>query len=85
VPPLLGVAVNVTDVPVQMVVCVAETDTPGVTIGLTVTLTLLLVTIGVVGHGALDVRTHHTESILVKVLVPYVAELIPTLAPFFTH
>ena len=84
-PPLIGVAVNVTDVPAQIVVCVAETDTVGVTIGLTVTLTLLLVAVGVVGHGALDVSIHHIESVLTMFLVPYVAELIPTLAPFFTH
>ena len=84
-PVLVVWAVNVTAVPEHIVVCVAVTEIVGVTIGLTVILTLLLLTVIGEVQFELDVSTHHTESVLAILLVPYVAVLAPTFTPFFFH
>ena len=69
-PPLVMVVEKATFVPVQIVVCDALTVMVGVTTVLTMTLTLELVAVTVVGHGAFDVSTHQNESELAIVLVP---------------
>ncbi len=56
--------------PVQIGFCEAVTETVGVTIGLTVMRTLLLLTELGEGQGALLVSTHQTESLGFKVRVP---------------
>ena len=59
---MVGVAVNVTLVPAQMVVAEAETATEGVTTGLTVM--VMPVDVAVVGeaHEAVEVMIHVTTS-----------------------
>jgi hypothetical protein len=68
VPPLVGVAENVTDVPVQIVVLFADIDTeafPGVVM---VIFTAFEVAVEVVAHDALDVITQVTTALLVNVV-----------------
>jgi len=66
---LVGVAVNVTLVPAQMVVAEAETATEGVTTGLTVM--VMPVDVAVVGeaHEAVEVMIHVTTSPFVRALL----------------
>jgi hypothetical protein len=82
---LVGVAVNVTDVPEQIVVALALTLTVGVTSAFTVVAMLLLLAVAVVTQVAFDVITHVTASPFTKLLLLYVALLVPTLAPFNRH
>ena len=85
-PPLVGVAVNVTDVPAQMVLPgFAAIDTEGVSIGLTVIVMPLLVAVAGVAHVALLVNTHVTTSLLLRVVLEYVVLLVPTLVLFTFH
>ena len=66
---MVGVAVNVTLVPAQMVVAEAETATEGVTTGLTVM--VMPVDVAVVGeaHEAVEVMIHVTTSPFVRALL----------------
>ncbi len=64
----MGVAVKVTLVPVQMLVCVAAIETAGATVELTVMATALLVAEIGDAHAAFDVITQVTLAALLKVL-----------------
>ena len=67
VPPLVGVAVNVTASPEQIApLGLATILTAGTTVGLTVIVIPLDVAVGVEGHVALDVKIHVTISPLTK-------------------
>lgn len=68
VPPFVGVAVNVTLDPAQIVVAEAEILTDGVTGLVIVIVTVLLVAVGVVKHIKLLVSTHDT-------VLPFVSAL----------
>ena len=85
-PPLVGVAVNVTLVPVQMVVPVlALMDTAGTNTGLTVIVNALDVAVVGLAHVALLVSTQVTICPLVNDALVYVALLVPTLVPLSFH
>lgn len=60
VPPLTGVAVKVTLLPLQIAVWLAAIVTAGVTSGVTVTVTLLLVAVAGDAHAADDCSTQLT-------------------------
>jgi hypothetical protein len=67
VPPLTGVAVNVTEVPAQIAVAgFAAIVTPGVTLAFTDIVTAVLVAVGVVVHDALLVMITDTWSLLTR-------------------
>ena len=85
VPPLVGVAVNVTLVPAQMVVADAATLTLGVSKGSTIIVTVFDVAGEPVAHVAVEVISTVTVFPLAKVLLLYVALLVPTLLPFSFH
>jgi len=69
VPPFVGVAVNVTEEPEQIVVAVAAIETFAVRTGFTVIVTLFDVAGDPVKHGlAFDVNTHVTASLLANVV-----------------
>jgi hypothetical protein len=85
VPPLVGVAVNVTLVPEQIVVVDAPIFTLAGKLGFTVIVTALLVAGLPVAHIAFDVITTVTTSLLDKVLVVNVALLLPAFTPFTFH
>ena len=82
---MVGVAVKVTDVPVQMVVVGVVMLTDGVTAVLTVM--VIAFDVAVVGdaHGEDDVMTQVTTAALVKVVEVYVALLVPMLVPLTFH
>lgn len=82
---MVGVAVNVTDVPVHTLVELAVTATAGVTPGVTVIVTVLPEAVVVDAQAALDVSTQVTWSLLAKVELLYEEELVPTLLPFSFH
>jgi hypothetical protein len=85
VPPLVGVAVNVIEVPAQMLVAVALTDTAGVTDVATLIVIELEVTVEIELHVALEVTSQVITSLLARVVVVYVLKPVPTLFPFFFH
>ena len=84
VPPLAGVAVNVTEVPAQTGFTEAVTETEAVTNGLTDMLTWFEVAGEPLTHDAFDVITHVTASPFAGVY-EYVALLAPTFALFTFH
>ena len=86
-PPLVGVAVNVTDAPeaLGLVPEVKAMETAGVTAVLKLMVMLLLVAVAVDAHARFDVITQLTTWPAVNVAVEYVALLVPTLAPFTFH
>ena len=85
-PPLVGVAVNVTLVPKQIVPVGLDTiETLTGKFGFTVIVTVLDVAGLPVAQVALDVNTHVTTSPLFNVVVVNVAELVPALLPFTFH
>jgi hypothetical protein len=63
----VGVGVNVTDVPAQIVVADAIIFTDGVTVLTTLIVITFEVAVGIVAHGAVDVITQVTMSALAKV------------------
>ena len=67
-PPLVGVAVNVTEVPAHMVVTGVPIETEGVTDWFTVIIIALEVALGVEAHEEFDVSTQVTVSLLAKAL-----------------
>jgi hypothetical protein len=67
VPPLVGVGVNVTDAPEQILPDEAAMLTAGVTEGFTVMVTLFEVAVGVEGQAAVVVITADTTSPLASV------------------
>ena len=86
-PPLVGVAVNVTDDPeaAGFVPALMAMVTEGATDGLTVIVMLLLVAEVAVAHAELEVIVHATTAPLASVVVVKVAELEPAAAPLTLH
>jgi hypothetical protein len=86
VPPLVGVAVNVTLVPEQMVdEGEAAMLTPAATDGFT-TIVIVFDVAGLpVAHVFDDVITHTIVFPFVNAASVYVALLVPTFTPFFFH
>jgi hypothetical protein len=82
---LVGVAVNVTELPEQTVVAGVVTLTDGVTDGLMVIVMDPDVAVAGDGQAAADVMTQVTIAPLVSVVVVYVALFVPTLVPFTFH
>jgi hypothetical protein len=86
VPPLDGVTVNDTFVPLQtvsfgMVVIVKD----GTMFGVTVIVMLLLRAVSGTAHARLLVSLHDIISPVLSVLVVYVELLLPTTIPFLRH
>lgn len=85
-PPLVGVAVNVVDVPAHIVEPgLTLTETAGVTFGFTVMNLGVLVTLAGYAQVALLVIVQVTELPLLSVLVVYVLLLVPTGEPLTFH
>jgi hypothetical protein len=82
---LVGVAVNVTELPEQTVVAGVVTLTDGVTDGVTVIVIDPDVAVAGDGQAAVDVITQVITAPLVSVVVLYVALLVPTLVPLTFH
>jgi hypothetical protein len=85
-PPLVGVAVNVTLAPVHILVVDALIATLAVTAGVTVMVMLLDETVAGEGQAALDVTSSVITSALASVVVVYDDEVAPFITlPFFLH
>ena len=84
-PPLVGVAVNVTLVPAQMVFVVEVMLAAGVKLFTTVIVIVLLFAVVVVAQLALLVIVQDTISPLTRPAAVYVEELVPTFPPFYFH
>lgn len=82
---MVGVAVNVTDVPAQMVVALAAMLRLTGKFGFTVIVTVFDVAGLPVTQGAFEVITHVTVFPLVNVALVYVGEFVPTFTPFTFH
>ena len=82
---MTGVAVNVTDVPVQMVVAEAAILTLTGLFGFTVMATVFDVAGLPVVQVSDDVITQFTASVLASVALVYVAAPVPTGLPFRYH
>ena len=82
---MVGVAVNVTDAPEQIVVALAAIETAGTTDALTVI--VMLFEVAVIGEAqlAFEVRITVTTSPLFKVVLVNDVEFVPTLPPFTCH
>lgn len=84
-PGFTGVAVNVTEVPLQTVVADAETLTEGVAVAAT----LIVITLEVAGfpetQEAFEVSTTLTWSLFASVEDVKADELVPTFKPFIFH
>jgi hypothetical protein len=85
VPPLTGVAVNVTDVPGHIGFEEGTMLTLDATFGLTVMLTVFEVAGLPVVQAALEVITQVTASKLANVLLANVGKLKPAFTPFTLH
>ena len=72
-------------VPAQIFVAVELIDTEGVTLELTVSVTLLDVAVIVEAQLAFDVKIQEITSLLAIALSMYEMLLVPTLLPFFFH
>ena len=81
-PPLVATAVNVTAVPVQIVVSLATILTVGVTGAVTLTVMVLDSAVALVTQVALLVSCALTTSPLANVVLLNVFELPPTVLPF---
>ena len=79
------IALNVTDVPGQILLADSVMLTVGITVGLTVMVTWLLVTVAGEGHTALEVMITVTLSALANVDEVKVVLLVPALTPFTCH
>ena len=85
VPPLVGVAVKVTELPGQIVVLLAATETLGVTVLIEMVMALLLTVAGV-AQGALLVIITVTTLPFVSVVLVNVAPVWPgTFTPSICH
>lgn len=82
---MVGVAVNVTDVPEQTGFEDAEILTLAGKFGFTVMVTELDVAGLPVAQVAFEVMTQVTTSLLARLAAEYVAPLVPTLDPFNFH
>jgi hypothetical protein len=85
VPPLVGVAVKVTAVPLQILVADALIETTGVAFEPTVIVIAFEVSLLGTAHPALEVNTHFTTSLFTNAVEAYVELFVPTTAPFFNH
>jgi len=83
-PPLVGVAVKVTELPWQKGFADAEIDTLTGRFGLTVIITVLLVAGFPVGQRIFEVRIQDTRSPDAGLYV-YVDKFDPTMTPFTFH
>ena len=72
VPPLVGVAVNVTDEPVQIEVLLAVIETAGITAVVVIVITLLFAVSGL-AQGSLLLKITDTASLLASVLLVNIA------------
>ena len=81
---MVGVGVNVTDIPEQIVVAEAAILTKGVTAELTIIVTALDVAVGIVAQGTVDVITHVTIFPLANTALVNVTP-VPELTPFTFH
>jgi hypothetical protein len=85
VPPLVGVAVNITEVPEQTGFAEAAILTLTGKLGLT-TIVIVLEVAGLpVTHDAFDVKTQVTISPDARAAFVYVVLLVPMLTPFNFH
>ncbi len=84
-PPFVGVAIKVTEVPAQMVVADAVIPTAGVRVAITDIVMVLEFAIVGKAQVAFDVRTTCTTSALLKVDVVYVGEFVPTFIALTFH
>ena len=85
-PPLVGVAVKVTEVPAQIAPGgLAVIFTAGVRIGFTNIIILLEVAVTGETQFALEVMITFTISPLTKVLLVYTGEFVPTFIPLTFH
>ena len=84
VPPLVGVAVNVTNAPAHTDVELAATDTDGVT-ELVVIVTVLLVAVVGEAHDALEVMITFTTSPFLSVVDEKVLVFVPAFIPLTCH
>ena len=84
-PPFVGLAVNVTGVPGQIVVADAATVTDGIGAGVTVIGIAVLVAVSGDAQVALDVITTVTLSLLLKVVDEKTGLFVPTFTPFTFH
>ncbi len=82
---MVGIAVKVTEVPLQILLVDDAMATLGVKIGFTDTLTAFEVAVAVLAQATLVLSTTVTASELFKLLLEYVAELVPTFVPFSFH
>ena len=83
-PPLVGVAVNVTEVPLQIDVVLAAILTLGSTL-VDVMVTGLLVAVGVEAQARSLVRIRVTTSPSFNVLVVNIGETVPAFTPLICH
>ena len=84
-PPLIGVAVKVTELPGQIVVALAPILTEGVSSAFTVIVIWVLVTEAGDGHVALDVMITVTLSVFTSVELVNVGPPVPAFTPFTCH
>lgn len=82
---MVGTAVKSTDVPVQILLLLAEIVTEGVTTGFTVTPILFDDELFGEAHTELEVTIHIIVSPLFNAEVLNVAEFVPALNPFTFH
>jgi hypothetical protein len=85
VPPFVGEAVKLTDVPAHTVVAEVDTVTAGTTVELTTITMLLLVADVDEAQAALLVSIQRTVSPLLSDVVEKVALLVPTFVPLIFH
>jgi len=87
VPPLVGVAVKVTDEPeaAGLVPAVIAMLTDGATDGFTLIVILLLDAVVEVAQAEFEVIVHATTAPALRVVVVNVAALVPAAAPFTVH
>lgn len=84
-PPLTGVAVKVTLLPLHTVVAGVLIDTDGTTLGVTVIRIALDDTLVDDAQAALLVSWQETTSLLLRDVVVNVALFVPAFAPFTSH
>ena len=85
VPPLAGVAVNVTPVPAQILLPDATISTEGISIGFTDIVTVFEVIVTSAAHVAFDVKIKVIASLLFNVEEVNAVELVPAFTPFICH
>ena len=85
VPPLTGDAVKLTGVPGQIFVEDAVTDTEATTVGSTVMVIVLLLTVVGRAQPALDVNSRLTTSPATKAVVEKLLLLVPAFIPLTFH